>query len=105
MIHPSTSSFSLLVLLIRNKYGSQFLCIEFREINNIKIKDKFQIHVIDELLDEIHGAHCFSKLDLHSRHQIQVHEDDIPKTAFQTHDGHYEFLVMPLELRILLPDF
>jgi hypothetical protein len=98
-IRPSSSPFASSVVLVLKKDGTMRMCIDYQSLNKKNIKNRHPIQHNDELMDELHGAVFFSKIDIcYGYHQISIRKQDIEKTTFRCHFGHFEFLVMPFGL-------
>ena len=98
-IRPSTSPWGTPGLFAKKKDRTLRLCIDYRQLNKVMIKNRYPLPRIDGLFDQLRGAQVYSKIDLcTSYHQLRVRETDIPKTAFRTRYGHFEFTVMPFGL-------
>ncbi|GJV76398.1 putative reverse transcriptase domain-containing protein [Tanacetum coccineum] len=98
-IRPGSSPWGASVLFVKKKDGSFWMCIDYRELNKLIVKNHYPLPRIDDLFDQLQGSSVYSKIDLRSGyHQLRVREEDIPKTAFRTRYGHYEFQVMPFGL-------
>ncbi|GKE17504.1 putative reverse transcriptase domain-containing protein [Tanacetum coccineum] len=98
-IRPSSSPWGAPVLFVKKKDGSFWMCINYRELNKLTVKNRYLLPRIDDLFDQLQGSSVYSKIDLRSGyHQRRVRDEDIPKTVFRTRYGHYEFQVMPFGL-------
>ena len=98
-IQPNTSLLGAPVLFIKKKDGTLRMCIDYRGLNQITIKNKYPLPHIEELFEQLQGARVFSKLDLRQGYyQLRIKKEDVPKTAFNTRYGHFEFLVMSFSL-------
>ena len=98
-IRPSTSSWGAPVLFEKKKDKTLRLCVDYRQLNRVTIKNRYPLPRIDDLFDQLRGARVYSNIDLHTGyHQLRVREADIPKTAFRTRYGHFDFTVMPFGL-------
>ncbi|GJW11398.1 putative reverse transcriptase domain-containing protein [Tanacetum coccineum] len=98
-IRPRFSPWGAPVLFVKKKDGSFQMCIDYRELNKLTVKNRYPLLRIDDLFDQLQGSRVYSKIDLRSSyHQLIVREEDIPKTTFRTRYGHYEFQVMPFDL-------
>jgi hypothetical protein len=98
-IRPSSSPWRAPVLFVQKKDGSQWMCVDYRSLNDVTVKNKYPLPRIEDLFDQMRGARVFSKIDLRSGyHQMRIRPSDIPKTAFSTRYGLYEFTVMSFGL-------
>lgn len=98
-IHPSVSPWGAPMLFVKKKHGTLRICIDYRQLNKLTIKNKYPLPQTDELFDQVKDATVFSKIDLCSGyHQIRIKDEDISKTTFRTRYGHYEFVVLPFGL-------